>query len=126
MGLRFEPILWRIHRPRNTLEPLSIQTLGLAQISETWKDGAHIGYRITCRRHKNAEDAEHTECKKDIAMAKGTTHTPLEKTECVRRLKRWLIGGANHANESQWPEGEQRSYHVGQELATECRDSPLP
>ena len=117
------------HHSRSS-EPRVIQTLGLAQISETWEDGAHIGYRITCRRHNNAGDADHTQCQKDITM--GKTHDRLENTECVRRLKRWFLGGANYANESRWPVGERRSYHVIryggprlQELATDRLDSPL-
>ena len=104
--------------------------LGLAQLSETREHGIHVGYRITCRRHKNAGDPDHIECKKDITM--GKTADRLEERECRLRLKRWFLGGANRFNEDSWPEGAKRTYHTWKyggsrlcELATDYELCPL-
>ena len=80
------------------------------QLSEIYERHQHVGYRITCRRHWNHGD--HTECKKDITMGTGTINERLDPEECIRRLKRWFIGGANGFNENRWPDAEKRSCHL--------------
>ena len=102
--------------------------LGIAVLSETFEHGAHVGYRITCRRHKDANN--NLECKKDITM--GKTEDRLENSECIRRLKRWFVAGANPVVEASWPEDKKRLHHVWhyggnrlKELATDYVPSPL-
>jgi len=102
----------------------------LAQLSETYEGGVHIGYRITCRRHRNATDPPDRCCQKDITM--GKTDGRLENEECIRRLKRWFIMGANSAVEACWADSAiKRSDHIKygssrlHQLATDYEPCPL-
>ena len=71
------------------------------------------------------------QCQKHIVI--GTTEEGrLSETECIRRLKRWYIGGGNAVVEDSWPDGRKREYHVFhyggrrlKDLATDCIDSAL-
>ena len=76
-----------------------IGEFGLAQLSEVMEEGIHIGYRITCRRHVDDDDPT-KQCEKCITM--GKTGERLDERECILRLKRWFIAGANAVNEDEW------------------------
>ena len=59
------------------------------------------------------------------------TEEHVEPLECIRRLKRWFIGGALAFNEDKWPLAERRSCHLGyggrrlRELASDLPENPL-
>lgn len=53
-----------------------------------WRGDIHIGFGLTCGRHKNA--GQGTQCKKQLAFGRGN---PLSNDECVRALKNWLLAG---------------------------------
>ena len=101
---------------------------GKAQMSETVSNGQHTGYMITCRRHRNADDADGAPpCMKHLAL--GTVEsTRMTNDECMRRLKRWFITGNQSALEETWPADRQRDSHVnhcgGYRLKEFASDSP--
>ena len=99
-------------RPRGPNEPRVIERLGLAVLAETYDHGRHVGYKIMCCRHTNADDVlrESPPCQKVITM--GVIDGGLEKEECQRRLKRWFIGGAVPLIENSWPADQKRFHHV--------------
>ena len=81
-------------------------------IAKTYTGFEHTGFCITCRRHRNTSDSPVApQCQKHIVI--GTTEEGrLSETECIRRLKRWYIGGGNAVVEDSWPDGKKREYHV--------------
>ena len=93
-------------RPRGPNEPRIIGTFGLATLSETYERGTHVGFRITCHRHKNSDDC--IECEKTITMGQPGEGQLSEK-ECVLRLKRWYLMGAEPTVVAEFPKGEQRT-----------------
>ena len=118
-------IIPRPRGPGGPREPRLLATFGMAKLFETTDGGRHIGYRITCGRHENATDT--LECMKHITMGTGASDDPLTEQECVRRLKRWFIGGAWAMIENTFREGEKRTCHLeygGRRLNELASDDP--
>ena len=66
---------------------------GKFPFAEIWsKDGTeHLGYGVTCGLHTNANGvAATTPCKKWLSLGKTEK---LDREECAKRLKRWLVLG---------------------------------
>ncbi len=58
----------------------------------------------------------------------GTTDERLDGEECIRRLKRWYIGGAIAYNEGTWPVAQKRTSHLkygGYRLSELASDNPV-
>ena len=61
----------------------------------------------------------------------GITEERVEPQECIRRLKRWFIGGAERFISDKWPVAERRTCHLKygghrmHELASDSELNPL-
>ena len=88
---------------------------GNATLSEESKDGAVVGYKITCRNrnHHDDDDPPGMICQKTLTFGEDGA---ISHAECIRRLKCWFILGNDAAAPTlpsmPWPEGKYRSYHV--------------
>ena len=61
----------------------------------------------------------------------GITEERVEPQECIHRLKRWFIAGAERFNKDSWPVAERRTRHLKygghrmHELASDSEFNPL-
>ncbi|CAE7770315.1 unnamed protein product, partial [Symbiodinium necroappetens] len=77
------------------------------QIAPLFADNVHIGWRATCGRHHD-DGTRVWPCRKTINFGSGSARIP--DTECILRLKRWLVAGLEDKNWGKCP----RSVHISQ------------
>ena len=77
------------------------------QIAPIYAGGVHIGWGATCGRHHN-DTGKALPCRKTINSGSGQSR--LTDSECILRLKRWLVAGLSDAG---WG-NQKRTHHVSQ------------
>ena len=74
------------------------------QIAPIYSEGVHTGWRAFCGRHTDAAGRA-LPCRKTVNNGSG-----LSDSECVLRLKRWLVAGFK---DEEWGDNK-RSFHLSQ------------
>ena len=101
----------------------TVESFGINSIAAIQRGGVHIGFGITCKRHKNCTDGPGVICKKSITIG----NSGISDAEAKRRLKRWFIAGSP-AFEADWDPAVQRTSHLnagGVQLVDFADDSPV-
>lgn len=78
-------------------------------ISKLLRQGVHVGWGATCRRHR--DPGKRTQCQTTIHFRGRGDDRVLTDDECVLGLKRWLIYGFTISDAHPTPRAEHISYN---------------